>query len=62
MKSEELEKICEGAELRVSQATILAMESHPALQKLTAEELESMLKFVNLCTEAVIEGMEDSIC
>ena len=62
MKSEELEKICEGVSLRITQATMLAMDRHPAIQKLTPKELYSMLKIVNLCTEAIIEGEEDKIC
>ena len=62
MESKKLEKICEGVDLRLTQVTMLAMEHHPAFEKLTSEELSSMLKIVNLCTEAIIEYMEDEIC
>lgn len=58
MKSEELEKICEGIPLMSTQAKMLAMENHPAYEKLTSEELCSMLKIVNLCTEVVIKDKE----
>ena len=62
MEYKELEKMCEGESLRITQAMILAMEKHPAFEKLTTHELNSMLKIVNLCTEALIECMEDELC
>lgn len=62
MKSEELEKICEGVSLRLTQVTMLAMDRHPAIQKLTLKELRSMLEIVNLCTEVVIKDKEGKIC
>lgn len=51
MKSEELEKICEGVSLRLTH-----------IQKLTLKELKSMLEIVNLCTEVVIKDKEGKIC